>query len=83
MSGVFTWGSNQYRQLGSSNAVGLHQYVPIPLAEACTTSCNPETVSMNPVQVAAGEGHTLILTEDGQIHAFGRGYIYIRMFFFI
>jgi hypothetical protein len=39
----------------------------------------PETdTALNPVQVAAGEGHTLILTEDGQIHAFGRGILGIR-----
>jgi len=71
MSTVYTWGSNQYNQLGGSYSVGIHQYVPLPWDQSSQnlsfTTCE------SAIQVAAGDGHSLLLTEDGQVHACGRG----------
>lgn len=60
---VYAWGSNKSQQLPGQN--GLHAYAP--------TLVSDQFEGQTPVQVAAGDGHTLILFESGDIYSYGRG----------
>ena len=61
---VFGFGKNDYGQLGLGNQEGL-KYVPY--AVDMTGKLADKTVT----QVAAGEGHTLVLTSEGRAYSFG------------
>uniref|UniRef100_A0A0N4ZYG9 HECT domain-containing protein n=1 Tax=Parastrongyloides trichosuri TaxID=131310 RepID=A0A0N4ZYG9_PARTI len=58
--GVYTWGTNEYGQLGHKD---------------CQSRTLPERVkhldSMNIVYVSCGSNHTLALSKDGKVFAFG------------
>lgn len=60
---LYVWGSNKYRQL--NNQRELHCYAPVYIPSACGDNV--------PIAVAAGESHTLVLCESGDIYSFGRG----------
>ncbi len=59
---VYVWGSNNNQQL--IGQVGLHCYAP--------ASVNDQFDGQTPVQVATGDGHTLVLCDSGDIYSFGR-----------
>lgn len=60
---VFSWGSNKSGELGINN---------FPDKKNCG---DPQQITVNgsPVSVASGEGHSLILMDNGDVYAFGRG----------
>ncbi len=60
---VYVWGSNQYQQLIGQN--GLHCYAPAMAAD--------QFDGQTPLQVATGDGHTLVLCDSGEIYSFGKG----------
>ena len=60
---LYVWGSNKSKQLNTQNA--LHCYSPVYTPGACGDNV--------PIAVAAGESHTLVLCESGEIYSFGRG----------
>jgi hypothetical protein len=60
---VFVWGSNKYQQLIGQS--GLHCYSPALVANAFE--------DQTPIQVAAGDQHILVLSETGDVFAFGCG----------
>jgi alpha-tubulin suppressor-like RCC1 family protein len=58
---VYTWGDNSQGQLGSGTTVALrHSPAPVPGL-------------INVKAIAAGADHSLALTRDGQVYAWGRG----------
>jgi alpha-tubulin suppressor-like RCC1 family protein len=59
---LYVWGSNKCRQL--NNVRELHSYAPTYIPSACGDNV--------PTAVAAGESHTLVLCESGDIYSFGR-----------
>ncbi len=59
---VYVWGSNQSHQLAGQE--GLHSYAPSIVLDAFDGQI--------PVQVASGEGHSMVLFESGDIYSFGR-----------
>jgi alpha-tubulin suppressor-like RCC1 family protein len=59
---VYAWGSNKYKQTSVKNE--LHVYAPTQ-----QTVFSGQSVC----QVAAGDNHTLILTDYGDIYSQGRG----------
>ena len=60
---VYCWGSNKCKQLPDES--NIHRY-------------GPQVISSNhldgqaPIQIAAGDGHTVVLTESGDVFCFGR-----------
>lgn len=58
---IFSWGNNKSGELGISNDN--------------KTCGDPQQININgnPVSVASGEGHSLILMDNGDLYAFGRG----------
>ena len=62
--GLWTWGSNQHGQCGQQRTGGtatpgvVHALLPAGEAQRC-------------VQVACGAAHTLVLTAEGRVYAFG------------
>lgn len=62
---VLTWGLNQFGQCGISSELEDGSIVPVP-TEVQSLS------DKNIVQIAAGEHHTLALSEDGSLYTFGR-----------
>lgn len=62
MTCVYTWGQNKFNQISSKKE--LHLYSP---------TLNTEFESQNPFRVATGDSHTLVLTDYGDVFAFGRG----------
>jgi regulator of chromosome condensation len=62
---VLTWGLNQFGQCGVSSDLEDGSIVAVPT--------EVESLSdKNIVQIAAGEHHTLALSEDGTVYTFGR-----------
>ncbi|CAB3378362.1 Hypothetical predicted protein [Cloeon dipterum] len=61
---VFSWGQNMYGQLG----LGTRQYTTVP------TKISGSLKGKRVVQVACGAEHTLALTSEGEVYAFGRNY---------
>jgi len=62
---VFAWGLNVYGQLGN----GCTTNSPVPVAVSAVGAMAGKTV----VAVAAGYYHSLALTSDGQVYAWGNG----------
>lgn len=60
---LYVWGSNQLKQL--NNQRELHCYAPTYIPSTCGDNV--------PTAVAAGDSHTLVLCESGDIYSFGRG----------
>lgn len=60
---VYVWGSNKCQQLIGQK--GLHCYAPAIVSD--------QFDGQTPIQVASGDGHTLVLCESGDIYSFGRG----------
>ena len=60
---LYVWGSNKLKQLNTLKE--LHCYTPGFIPSTCGDNV--------PTVVAAGENHTLILCESGDVYAFGRG----------
>ena len=78
---VFTWGSNQYGELGfpSRGAKGEsapegkpHVPTPRPITGATDDAGDDDGVQAAAVAVAAGANHTLLVTARGDVYAFGR-----------
>jgi alpha-tubulin suppressor-like RCC1 family protein len=65
MNSIYTWGSNRYKQTSTKDE--LHVYSP---------ACYSELENLAPSVVAAGDSHTLVLTDYGEIYSFGRGIFY-------
>lgn len=64
---VYAWGKNKYGQLGLGNTTNL----PLP------TSILPLSDPLNPKNVrcmAAGRSHSAIISEDGDVYTWGRGW---------
>ncbi|XP_065334917.1 RCC1 and BTB domain-containing protein 1-like [Cloeon dipterum] len=59
---VFSWGNNEDGQLG----LGTTEYTKIP------TKIMGKLAQKMVVQVACGGNHTLVLTSEGQVYAFGQ-----------
>jgi len=57
---VFSWGFNQQGQLGLGHLLALEKPTMIP------------TLPNNIVQIAAGEFHNMVLTNNGKVYAWGR-----------
>jgi alpha-tubulin suppressor-like RCC1 family protein len=62
MNYIYSWGSNKNRQSSSANV--LHVYSP---------ALYPDFDNLAPSHVAAGDSHTLVLTDYGDVYSFGRG----------
>ena len=60
---VYVWGSNNNQQLVGQK--GLHCYAP-------SAASTDQFGGQEPVQIAAGDGHTLVLCDSGDIFSFGR-----------
>lgn len=60
---LYVWGSNKFKQLNHLRE--LHSYAPTYIPSTCGDNV--------PTAVAAGESHTLVLCESGDIYSFGRG----------
>jgi hypothetical protein len=60
---VFAWGSNSYGQLGNNSTANS----PVPIAVDTSGVLAGKTV----VAIAAGSGHSLALTSDGQVAVWG------------
>jgi len=58
---IFSWGFNQQGQLGLGDRLVRHQPTPI-------TTELPSNIS----QIAVGEFHNLILTEEGKVYSWGK-----------
>ncbi|XP_065336810.1 RCC1 and BTB domain-containing protein 1-like [Cloeon dipterum] len=59
---AFSWGENDFGQLG----LGIKQYTKVP------TKISGLLEHKKVVQVACGSDHTLALTSEGEVYAFGR-----------
>jgi RCC1 and BTB domain-containing protein len=60
---IHVWGSNKYKQLlGQEN---LHCYAPAAGNEVLESNIL--------IKIAAGDGHSLVLCESGDVYSFGRG----------
>jgi alpha-tubulin suppressor-like RCC1 family protein len=66
--GVMCWGDNSRTQLGSETAAGGNtpQAVSLPAAASTASSISASTI-------CAGEDHTCVLLEDGQVQCWGAG----------
>jgi regulator of chromosome condensation len=62
---VLTWGLNQFGQCGISSDLEDGSIVPTPTEVESLSDKNIKSI-------AAGEHHTLALSEDGSVYAFGR-----------
>ncbi|CCH46028.1 Regulator of chromosome condensation [Wickerhamomyces ciferrii] len=62
---VLTWGLNQYGQCGVSSELEDGSLISVPTEVE-------DLADKKIVQIAAGEHHTLALSEDGSVYAFGR-----------
>jgi alpha-tubulin suppressor-like RCC1 family protein len=62
---LYSWGYNDSGQLGN----GTIDNSPVPTAVDMTGVLNGATVT----QIAAGEYHSLALTDDGKVHSWGAG----------
>lgn len=71
--GAFVWGSNEYGQLGLGDDLPiLDRQVPTPTRLPLTAEDGGAIKnSVKPLDVACGDDHSLILTTDGGILAFG------------
>lgn len=62
---TYVWGSNRYGELGlGMGLAGQSLWEPTQLTL-------PNNV--RPTSIAAGEGHTLVVADSGNIYSFGRG----------
>jgi alpha-tubulin suppressor-like RCC1 family protein len=59
---VFGWGSNKFGEL-CSNSVPIWEPMNINFFEG-----------KSPIGIASGEGHSLVVTESGDVYSFGRGH---------
>ena len=59
---VHGWGSNSYNQISAQTQSKV--YSPTAILEI---------EGLDPVSIATGDAHTLILTESGDVYSFGRG----------
>ena len=71
---VWTWGSNEYGQLGDNTFID--RAYPVQVADksvAMVAGQREETLTYftNAISVAAGDTFTLVLTEDGRVHVLG------------
>jgi alpha-tubulin suppressor-like RCC1 family protein len=60
---IYVWGSNKCKQLPEEKYI--HRYGP-----DVVSSSNFE--AQIPIQVVAGDGHTVVLSESGDVFSFGR-----------
>ena len=58
---VFVWGSNKHGELGINSADNIS--VPTLI----------DSFDGNPLCIASGEGHSLIVMDNGDLYSFGRG----------
>jgi len=63
---VYTWGFNGYGQLGNATEVSTYN-VPVPVFTSGVL--NGKTV----IQIAAGNGHSIALTTEGNVYTWGWG----------
>lgn len=62
MNSIYSWGSNQF-----------HKVSPVTDPSIFSPTINLELENLAPSKVAAGDNHTLVLNEYGDIYSFGRG----------
>lgn len=60
---LYVWGANKSKQLNNQKV--LHCYSPVYIPGTCGDNV--------PIAVSAGESHTIVLCESGDIYTFGRG----------
>jgi alpha-tubulin suppressor-like RCC1 family protein len=63
---VWAWGQNFYGQLGNGDNIGLNQLVPVEVLESANGSSLTGVAA-----IAAGGSHSLALTSDGKVQAWG------------
>eukprot|EP00743_Colponemidia_sp_Colp-15_P008201 GILK01008894.1.p1 GENE.GILK01008894.1~~GILK01008894.1.p1 ORF type:complete len:825 (-),score=104.84 GILK01008894.1:236-2710(-) len=74
MTTVYSWGTNKHSQLGvDPEHVKLVHGTPMVAEPRQVDNLVLLLGSADIVDVAAGEGHTLVLTEFGDVYAWGRG----------
>ena len=61
---VYTWGRNQFGQLGNNSKTGSS----VPVAVVATGALNGKTVT----SISAGTYHSLALASDGKVYAWGQ-----------
>ncbi len=64
---VFSWGSNQYGQLGMGSSYPSSSNSPVPIAGGGWID------GQAAIAIAAGASHSLALTADGKVYAWGLG----------
>ena len=64
---VYTWGLNQYGQLGNNTTTNSRSPIAV---QAAGTPMAGKTI----VQIAAGANHNMVLTSDGTVYAWGWNY---------
>jgi len=66
---VYSWGENDYGQLGDgTNGAGTDKNLPVAVDVGAMSALNGKTV----VAIAAGLDHALALTSEGQVVSWGR-----------
>jgi alpha-tubulin suppressor-like RCC1 family protein len=69
---VYTWGKNNYGQLGIGNIVPSARPVQVKIIDGTTgTAGLPDPVSDPVVGISAGGNHTLVRTLSGRVYAWG------------
>ena len=65
MDKIYSWGSNRFHQVTSKKE--LHVYNPTP-------TIPEDLVDINPISIACGDNHSLVLSASGDVYSFGRGH---------